>query len=116
MIGQDGWEIIKGHDTWIDTQGVNMGGPSKTRRRLQLLDARGVVKNSLDGKRYLVTLRQDFFNPNSDDTLLAEDKIDCYGVNVYSRPRDFGGKQLVEARDQVGHSVNLGISWDGSTK
>ena len=29
MIGQDGWEIIKHHDTLIDAHGVNMGGPSK---------------------------------------------------------------------------------------
>ena len=44
-------------------------------------------------------LRQDFFNPNSDETLLAEDQIECNGVKVFSRPRFFGGKQLVEARD-----------------
>ena len=32
------------------------------------------------------------------------------------RPRLCGGKQIVEARDQVGRSVKLGISWDGSTR
>ena len=80
------------------------------------MDARGVVKNRLDGKRYLIIIRQDFFNPSSDETLLAEDKIECYGVKVFSRPRVFGGKQLVEARDQVGRVVKLGISWYGSTR
>ena len=25
IIGREGWEIIKLHDTWIDTQGVNVG-------------------------------------------------------------------------------------------
>ena len=44
MIGQYGWEIIKRHDTWIDAQGVNIVGPSKAGHRLQLVDARGVVK------------------------------------------------------------------------
>ena len=34
MIGRDGWEIIKRHDTWIDAQGVNMGDSSKEGRRL----------------------------------------------------------------------------------
>ena len=29
MIGQDGWDIIKRHDTWIYEQGVNMGGTPK---------------------------------------------------------------------------------------
>ena len=51
MIGQDGWEIIKLHDTWIDAQGVNMGVPLKAGRRLQPVDARGVAKNRMDGKR-----------------------------------------------------------------
>ena len=36
---------------------------------------RGVVKNGLDGKSYLEILRQALFNPNSDETLLAEDQI-----------------------------------------
>ena len=116
MIGRDIWEIIKCHDTWIDVQGVNMGGPPKSGRRLQLVDARGVVKNLLGGKPYLVILRQDFFNPNSDKTLLTEDQIKCYGVKVYSPPRVFGGKQLVEDRDQVGRSVKLGKSWYVSTR
>ena len=73
MIGQDGWEIIKHHDTWIYAQGVNMVGPSKAGRRLQLVYERGVVKNLLDGKRCLEILRQAFFNPNLDEALLAED-------------------------------------------
>ena len=74
------------------------------------------MKNRLDGKRYLVILRQYFFNPNSDETLLAEVQIKCYGVKVYSRPRFFGGKQLFKAMYQVGCSVKLVISWDGSTR
>ena len=73
--------------------------------------ARGVVKNGLDGKSYLEILRQALFNPNSDETLLAEDQFDWYGVKVYSHPRVFGGKKLVEARDQVGRSIKLRISW-----
>ena len=44
MLGRDGWDIIKRHEKWIDTRGVDLGGPSKTVRRLQLVDARGVVK------------------------------------------------------------------------
>ena len=75
IIGRDGWEIIKRHDTWIDAQGVNLGLPQKTGRRLQLVDARGGVKNCLDGKSYLVICRQDVLNQNSDETLLAEEKI-----------------------------------------
>ena len=74
------------------------------------------MKDHLDGKRYLVILRQDFFNPNSDETLLAEDQIKCYNVKVYSRPRVFDGKQLVEDRDQVGRYVKLCISWDDFTR
>ena len=62
MIGRDVWDIIKHHDTWIDAHGVNMGGPSKKGQHLQLVDAMGAVKNRLDGKRYLVILRQDLFN------------------------------------------------------
>ena len=71
--------------------------------------------NRLDGKSYMVILRQALFNTNSDKTLLAEDKIECNGVKVFSRPRVFS-KQLVEYRDQVGRIVKLGISWDGSTR
>ena len=48
--------------------------------------------------------------------MLAEDQIECHSVKVYSRPRVFGGKQLVEAKDQVGRIVKLAISWDGSTR
>ena len=99
MIGRNGWEIIKRRDNWIDTQGVNMGGYSKSGLRLSLVDARGVVKNRLYGKRYLVIFSQAFFNPNSDETLLAEYQIDCYGIKVYYSPRVFGVKQLVEARN-----------------
>ena len=62
MLGRDGWEIIKNHDNWIDTRGVDLGGPSKAGRRLQLVDARGVVKNRLDGKSYLIVIRQAFYN------------------------------------------------------
>ena len=35
---------------------------------------------------------------------------------MFSRPRVFGGRQLVEAKDQAGRVVKLGISWDGSTR
>ena len=45
-----GWGIIRIRDTWIDKQGINMGGSSKSGRHLQLVYARGVVKNCLDGK------------------------------------------------------------------
>ena len=47
---------------------------------------------------------------------MAEDQIEFYGANIYSRPRVFGGKQLVEARDQVGRPVKLVISWDCYTR
>ena len=76
MIGRNGWEIIKHHDTWIDAKGVNLGGTSEAGRRLQLLYSRGVVKNCLDGKRYLEILWTDLFNTNLDENLLAEDQID----------------------------------------
>ena len=76
MIGRDIWEIIKCHDTWIYVQGVNMVGSSKTGNRFQLVDSRGVVKKRLYVKRYLVILRQYFFNLNSDETLLEEDQIE----------------------------------------
>ena len=78
---------------------------------MKLVDARGVVKNRLGGNFYLVILSKAFFNPNLDETLLAEDKIECYDVKVYSRPRVFGGKQIIKDRDQVGRYVKLGISW-----
>ena len=43
MIGRDGWEIIKRHDTWIDAKGVDLCGTPKAGRILQLVDAIGVV-------------------------------------------------------------------------
>ena len=57
-----------------------------------MVDARGVVKNCLDGKLYLVTVSQVFFNPNSEETLLSKDQIECFGVKVYLRPRESGEK------------------------
>ena len=81
-----------------------------------MVDATGVMKNRLDRKSYLVILIQAFFNKNSDKNLLAENQICCYCVKVYLRPRIFGGKQLVEARYQVGHQVKLVISWVGFTR
>ena len=116
IIGLDGWEIINRHDTWIYAQEFNMGGPSKSGRHLELVDARGVVKNSLNGKHYFLILRKYFFNPNSEETLLAENQIECYSVKVYYCPRVFGGKKLAEAKYQMGRSVKLVISWNGSTR
>ena len=58
-------------------------------------------------------VRQAFFNQNVDETLLAEDQIECYVVKVYYHRRVLGGKHLIDARDQVVRSVKLGISWDG---
>ena len=89
---------------------------SKGGRHLKLVDARGVVKTFLDGKRYLVIVKKDYFNINSNETLLVEDQIECSGVKEYSRPRFFGRKQLIDTRYQVGRSIKLGISWDGSTR
>ena len=74
------------------------------------------MKNCLDGKSYLGIVRQDFFNPNSDKNLLAEDQIECHGVKVFSRLRVIGGNKLVEARDQLGTFVKLVILWDGSIR
>ena len=68
-----GWEIIKRHDTWIDAKVVDLGGPPKAGRRFQLVDAIDVVKNHLYGKFYKVILRKSYFDPNSDETLLAEE-------------------------------------------
>ena len=45
-----------------------------------------------------------------------EDKMECYEVKVYSDPRVFGGKQLIDAIYPVGNSVKLGIYWDDSTR
>ena len=39
---------MKRRDTWIDAQGVNVGGPSKAGPKLHLVYARGVVKNGMD--------------------------------------------------------------------
>ena len=64
MVVMEVWEIIKRHNMWIYAQVINMGGSSKEGHRLQLVDARGVVKNCLDRKRYLVIVKQYFFNPN----------------------------------------------------
>ena len=50
-----------------------MVGTSKLGHCLQLVDARGVVKTFLDGKRYLIIIRQAFSNPNLDETLMVED-------------------------------------------
>ena len=86
-----------------------MGGPSKKRCLLQLVDVSGIVKNSLDGKRYYVFVRQNYFNLNLDKTLLEEDQIEFFGVKVYSSPRVSGKKQLIDDRYQVDHSVKLGI-------
>ena len=61
IVGMGGWEIINRYDNWIYAKGVNMGGYLKSGRLLKLVDARGGVENHLDGKRYLVTVRQDFF-------------------------------------------------------
>ena len=72
MLGRDGWEIIKRHENWIDTRDVDLGGPSQMGRRLQLVDARCVVKKCLGRKRYLISVRRAFFNPSSDETLLAK--------------------------------------------
>ena len=47
---------------------------------------------------------------------MAEEQIKCYGIKIFSRRRVFGGKHLFEARYQMGRSVKLGISWDGSTR
>ena len=76
MIGRDGWVIIKSNYSWIDARGVDLGGPPKADRRLQLVDARGAVKNRQDGKSYLIIIRQAIFNTNYDETLLAEDQIE----------------------------------------
>ena len=64
----------------------------------------------------MIIIRQVFFNPSLDETLLAQDQIECHGVKVYSCPRFFGGNQLVEARDQVRRVVKLAIEWYGSTR
>ena len=69
------------------------------------------MKTFLDGKRYLVIVRQDFFNPIMDKTLLEEDQIECFGIKEYSHPRIFGGKMLIDARDQVGNYLKISISW-----
>ena len=87
MIGRDGWEIIKRHNKWIDARGIDLGSSLKAGRRLQLVDAMGVVKIHLDGKRYLIVIRQVFFNPSSEKTLLAEDQIDCHGRDLQLRSR-----------------------------
>ena len=44
MIVMVDWEIIKRHNSWINSQGVNMGEPSKSGIFLRLVGARGVVK------------------------------------------------------------------------
>ena len=56
MIGRDVWEIVRRHDMWIYAGGVYLGVTPKAGRRLQLVDARGVAKNLLDGNSYLVIL------------------------------------------------------------
>ena len=65
------WEIINHHGFGVDDQGVDMGGYSKVGLRLQIIYVRGVVKICLFRKFYLVIDRQAFFNPNSEEALLA---------------------------------------------
>ena len=75
-----------------------MGGPPRAGIHSQLIDEKGVVKNRLDGKCYMVIIGQAFFNPNLDNTLLVEYQIECYGVKIYSRPRVFGGKKSLKIK------------------
>ena len=103
MIGQVGWDIIKLRDAWIDVQGVNMGVPSKLGHSLQLIDARGVVENRMGGKRYLVILRQAFFNPNSDETLFTEDQKSSPMVLRYI---------IVQGSLVENNSLKLETRWD----
>ena len=49
MIWMGGWEIVTCHDSWIYSQGFNMGGYPKGGRRFQLIDARGLVKTICTG-------------------------------------------------------------------
>ena len=112
IIGTIGCKIFKVLDIWIDDQGFIMGISSKVRRLLYIINAMGELKNCLDRKRYLVIVRQVVLNPDSDDTLLAEYQIECYGLKVYSCPSLFGGKQLVNAKYQIWKPVKLGIIWD----
>ena len=79
MIGMCGWEIIKLHDNWIYSQGVNMVGSSKGCRQLQLIDARGVVKICLDKKRNLVIVRKDFSTKVKRISFLQRNKLDVMG-------------------------------------
>ena len=65
----------------------------------------------MDGKWYIVIVGQKFSNPNSDETLLEEEHIEDDGLNVYSHPRVFGGRQLINSKDQVGRPVKIGICW-----
>ena len=62
IIDMVGWDIIKRCYSWIDYQGVNMGGPSNVWRRLQLVYTSDVVINGLDRECYLVIVSQDLFN------------------------------------------------------
>ena len=54
-------------------------------------------------------IRKAFFDINSDQKLLAEYQIECYGVNVYSLPRLFCGKELINAKNQVGNPIKIDI-------
>ena len=56
-----------------------------------------------------------FFNPNSDDTLMVEDKIEWFGVKVYSCPKYSGVCKIMDSSYQYGCPVKLGIMWYRTT-
>ena len=65
----------------------------------------------MDGKRYIVIVGQKFSNPNSDETLLAEEHIEYDELSAYSHPMVFGSGQLIKSKDQLGIPLKIGICW-----
>ena len=80
----------------------------------QLFNAHAVMKNQLDGKLYIVIVRQVLQNTNLYKTLLVEYKLKVQRVRVYLIPKVFVINKFMVAKESIGCPRTLGILWDSN--
>ncbi len=113
LVGNTDWVISKWHNDKVAVSGA-IGDKVDV---LQVVDAYTTLVDEAGRGLAILWLNQCLHCPESSQTLLAEDQLECNGVEVHSRAKVFNGRQCIYARHPLKRGrFTIKLGWDKSSK
>ncbi len=113
LVGNKDWIVSKRHNNRVAVSGAI----GDTVDVLHVVDAYTTLVDEAGRGLAILWLNQCLHCPESSQTLLAEDQLECNGVEVHSCAKVFNGRQCIYARHPSKRGCfTIKLGWDRASK